>query len=127
MNKIGEKILNARKEKGLTQKELANLLNVNTKDISNWERGLEKPDEKVFSKLAAVLNIENPYKKVEANTPDDDAKNVAYIVCVAVGLAMGVAITTLNAMEEINARVALSMFGIGLFAVSLALLLKNNE
>ena len=45
----------------------------------------------------------------------------------AVGLAMGVAITTLNAMEEINARVALSMFGIGLFAVSLALLLKNNE
>ena len=125
--KIGEQILKARKNFGLTQKELAELIGVATKEVSSWERGLAVPDEKMFVKISKVLKIENPYNDNKADLQDNDTKQAAYIVCVAIGLAMGVAITMLNAMEEINARVALTMFGIGLFCVSLALLIKKND
>lgn len=39
-DKIGSLILALRKEKNLTQKNLADLLNISDKTISKWERGL---------------------------------------------------------------------------------------
>lgn len=39
-DKIGSLILILRKEKNLTQKNLADLLNISDKTISKWERGL---------------------------------------------------------------------------------------
>lgn len=38
--KIGRLIAECRKEKGITQNELATLLNVTDKSVSKWERGL---------------------------------------------------------------------------------------
>ena len=37
---LGEKIASARKEKGMTQKELAACLYVSDKAVSKWERGV---------------------------------------------------------------------------------------
>lgn len=42
-SKTGKLILELRKEKWLTQKQLANAMNISGKTISNWERGLAAP------------------------------------------------------------------------------------
>ena len=51
----GEKISELRKEKGLTQKDLAELLNVTNKAVSKWECGKNFPDLALLQPLAEVL------------------------------------------------------------------------
>ena len=46
-----------RKEKGLTQKELGELINLTDKAISKWERGLSFPDVSVLEELAGALDV----------------------------------------------------------------------
>ena len=55
-NKIGNYIANKRKEKGLTQVELGNILAVTDKAISKWERGLGLPDVTLLTNLAKALD-----------------------------------------------------------------------
>ena len=43
-NKVGRLIYDLRKEKGMTQKELAELLNLSDRTVSKWERGNGCPD-----------------------------------------------------------------------------------
>ena len=57
-NKTGIFISKLRKEKGLTQKELGNILYVTDKAVSKWERGLSLPDITILTKLAETLNVE---------------------------------------------------------------------
>ncbi len=55
--KIGAFIASVRKEKGLTQSNLAELLFVSDKTISKWERGAGFPDIKNLEPLAAALGV----------------------------------------------------------------------
>lgn len=55
--KIGEFIALKRKEKGLTQKELAQFIGVTDKAVSKWERGLGCPDVSLLEILAEKLDI----------------------------------------------------------------------
>lgn len=55
--KFGKFISELRKEKNMTQKELAEKLNLTDKAISKWERGLSFPDITVWELLAQVLGI----------------------------------------------------------------------
>ncbi len=55
--KTGAFIASVRKEKGLTQSNLAELLFVSDKTISKWERGAGFPDIKNLEPLAAALGI----------------------------------------------------------------------
>ena len=54
---LGEYIAKKRKEKQITQKELAKRLNVTDKAVSRWERGLGFPDINTFEPLADALGI----------------------------------------------------------------------
>ena len=60
MNKIdfGKKISTLRKEKGLTQKELANKLCVSDKTVSKWETGINYPDITLLENLSDILGCE---------------------------------------------------------------------
>ena len=53
---LGEKITALRKEKGMTQKDLAALLHVTDKAVSKWERGLNFPEITLLEPLASALN-----------------------------------------------------------------------
>lgn len=53
----GNIISKIRKEKNMTQKELANLLNVSDKAVSKWERGESYPDVALLPLLSNVLGI----------------------------------------------------------------------
>ena len=55
--KLGIFITELRKEKGLTQAQLAQKLNVTDKAVSKWERGVGFPDIKLLEPLADVLDI----------------------------------------------------------------------
>ena len=53
---IGENIRKARKAAGVSQKELAERLQVYQKDISRWENGERTPTMEVFTKICRELN-----------------------------------------------------------------------
>lgn len=55
--KIGSFIATCRKEKQLTQKELANQLGVSDKSVSKWERGICLPDASLYLELCKILDI----------------------------------------------------------------------
>ena len=55
--KIGIFIAKCRKEKKLTQSELAEKLNVTDRSISNWENGRNMPDLSLFKPLCQELGI----------------------------------------------------------------------
>lgn len=55
--KIGELILGLRKEKKLTQKQIADEMNISDKTISKWERGQGCPDISLLPELAQVLGV----------------------------------------------------------------------
>ena len=55
--KIGKFILNCRKEKGLTQEQLAEKIGVTNKSISRWENGNTMPDYALLKDLCNELNI----------------------------------------------------------------------
>ena len=63
-----------RKEKGITQEELAARLNVVRQTVSKWEKGLSVPDSDLLIKLAEILDVPVSRllgSKIEAETKTD--------------------------------------------------------
>ncbi len=55
--KMGQFISELRKQRQMTQKELAEKLNVSDKAVSKWERGLSYPDISLLSPLSNILGV----------------------------------------------------------------------
>lgn len=55
--KIGKFIAECRKQKNLTQVQLAEKLDITDKAISKWERGLSLPDSSIMLELCGILGI----------------------------------------------------------------------
>lgn len=66
---FGEKIKDARKAKGLTQKQLAAKINAAHNSISDWENDKNKPDPDTIELLCGVLEITPNY--LLASTSED--------------------------------------------------------
>lgn len=56
--KVGKLILQLRTEKGLTQQQVADQLNISNKTISKWECGLGCPDVSLWEELASILGAD---------------------------------------------------------------------
>lgn len=56
-SKIGKFIAECRKEKELTQMQLAEKLGITDKAISKWERGIAMPDTAIMLELCDILGI----------------------------------------------------------------------
>lgn len=81
MSSFGKRVTELRKERLLTQKELAGELGVTKNTISVWERDVRKPDFETLTKLCAYFNVNMSYllgendERTEASTeerPDDE-------------------------------------------------------
>lgn len=59
--KIGEIIMQRRKELGMTQKTLAERLNVTDRSVSRWECGVNLPDVETLKAIAKVLDVPISY------------------------------------------------------------------
>ena len=58
---IGERITALRKECGMSQARLADLMGVSRQAVSKWEKGQTSPDTLNLIRLAEVLNTETEY------------------------------------------------------------------
>lgn len=56
--KIGRFISECRKQKGLTQAQLAEALGVSDKSVSRWENGKTMPDLSIYEPLCEILEIQ---------------------------------------------------------------------
>lgn len=61
MSNYGEKIAGLRKEKGMTQAELGEKLNVTFQAVSKWERGESLPDFETMSRLSKLFEVPLSY------------------------------------------------------------------
>ena len=66
---LGERIRRARKNKGLSQEELGELIGVHGNTVSAWENGVFLPKILIMQKLAQALDI--PEKDLLTDPPDD--------------------------------------------------------
>ena len=61
MNKYGKRLKDLRKKKGLSQEELAKLLNTTRSRIANYEQGIREPDMEMQEALADFFNVTIDY------------------------------------------------------------------
>ena len=114
---MAEVISNRRKELGMTQKDLAEKLNITDKAVSKWERGIACPDTAAIPKLAQILGIslEELMNAEPAQKPGGEkAEQVLDVALKAIPMAMGIAVTVLAILGELNMQSGFSMLGIGL-------------
>lgn len=57
MSTIAERIVQARKNRGLSQERLAERMHISRGACGHWERGKALPSTQHLSKLATILNI----------------------------------------------------------------------
>jgi DNA-binding XRE family transcriptional regulator/desulfoferrodoxin (superoxide reductase-like protein) len=88
-SKIGKLIFALRKEKQMTQKQLADAMNLSDRTISKWERGLGCPDVSLLYELSALLgvNIEQILsgELEEGERGAGNMKQIQFYVCPACG------------------------------------------
>lgn len=58
---LSERLEQLRKEKGILQGELANILNVAQTTVSGWENGYRKPDDDMLILLANYFDVSVDY------------------------------------------------------------------
>lgn len=63
-----------RKQKGLSQEELAVRLHVVRQTVSKWEKGLSVPDAVLLSQIAEILEV-NVATLLGENIPEDKSQN----------------------------------------------------
>ena len=126
---IGEMISSLRKEKRMTQNDLAEKMNVTDKAVSKWERNLSCPDVNSIPKLADILGttveeLLNAQSKKENNKIDE----IINIGLIGIGLAMGICIIVTSIMKQIDTNTASTMLGIGMSCLAIYMLKnKDNE
>lgn len=55
--KVGKLLYDLRKEKNMTQKQVAELMNISDKTISKWERGMGCPDVSLLPELSQIFGV----------------------------------------------------------------------
>ncbi len=119
--RIGKFIMKCRKEKKITQSDLANKLGVSDRAISNWENGRNMPDLSLFRPLCEELNISindllsgervNP-EKYQETFEENMVNTIDY---------------TNKKMTQNKKIVALILIGFGLFIVFSAMTVFPSE
>lgn len=125
----GEIISSIRREKGFTQKELAEQLNVTDKAVSKWERDIALPDINTLPKLADILNITIEELIAAKTQKTNNHKKVDFfidLILKSIPLAMGVAVMITSILKELSIQSGFTMLGIGVFCISLYLLKNKN-
>ena len=58
---LGERLQEIRKERNLTQKQLANKLEISIHTVASYERGKSSPDDGIMVQIAKILDISIDY------------------------------------------------------------------
>lgn len=114
---IGDKISRERKAKGLSQKELASLLNVSDKLISKWESGRATPSVDYIARLCTIFDKDFNYF-LQSDQPSQGNTSQGYAQT-AVGVAKSDKPTDRKRkVAFVLILVSLIIFICGIFAIS---------
>ena len=122
---LGTIIAELRKQRGMTQLELAEKMGVTDKAVSKWERDLSCPDINSIPNLAEILGVsveELMQVKKEAEAPVSKVAQIMEIAPKAVAMAMGIAVTVLTILNALDVKSGMVMLGIGLACVGIHLM-----
>ena len=122
---LGTMIAELRKQHGMTQLELAEKMGVTDKAVSKWERDLSCPDINSLPTLAEILgvSVEDLMQiKKAAEEPKSKVSEILELAPKAIALAMGIAVAVLSVLDDLPAKSAMIMLGIGLACVGISLM-----
>lgn len=134
--KIGRFIARVRKEKNMTQEELANILGVTNKTVSRWENGNYMPDLSLLKPLSEALDVSlnellSGEKDIDVKDADENIFNLTnysslviskilknvYIIVMIFGLFLIISALLVTSPESsfgaIYSAIGLSMFIFG--------------
>ena len=119
MNSIGNKILETRKSKGLTQEELAELSKVNLRTIQRIENNENEPRGKTLNLICDVLEINRDYftNKTEENKGGSIIINGVFLVLLNLLLILTIALLVLDSNMNSKIGAFLLSFFIPFFIV----------
>ena len=126
---MGETISSLRKEKGMTQKDLADMLGITDKAVSKWERGVAYPDTATIPAIAEIfeISVEELLSAKAAPAPTSKkTEEIFDLVLKAVPLAMGVAVVVTSVLGELDMTSGMTMLGVGLACVGISQLKKKD-
>lgn len=88
-SKIGNLIFDLRREKGMTQKQVADKLNISDKAVSKWERGIGCPDVCLLTELSELFGV-NVQQLLSGSLDQNDVsggnmKRIKFYVCPTCG------------------------------------------
>lgn len=123
---FGMMVAALRKEKGMTQQELADKMFVTDKAVSKWERDLSYPDVDSIPRLAEIFGIsvdELMQVKTESTRRGrKDFRSQMSLIFRCISVAMGVAVLVLSSLNKIETDAALRMLGLGLALLAVSAL-----
>ena len=130
---LGGRIARLRKEKGMTQLELADRMGVTDKAVSKWERDVSCPDIASMPRLAEVAGLHRLLASLDelmqarsgaaAQQPKPAGKQAGRLVELAlkgVAAAMGIAVAVLTMLDALDSQAAFLMLGLGLACLAIA-------
>lgn len=126
---MGEIISSLRKEKGWTQKNIADELGITDKAVSKWERNIALPDIATIPRLAELLGVsveELMQAKVTTAPAAKESGRIWDIILKAVPLAMGIAVIVIAILGRLDTKHGFCMLGFGLACIGI-LLLKEQK
>lgn len=128
---FGTMIAALRKERGMTQLELAEQMGVTDKAVSKWERDLSFPDVSSLPRLAEIFGIsvdELMQGKEQAGSQNTGEKAALVdVILKGIAAAMGIAVAVLTILKQLDTSAALGMLGIGLACLAISQLGKKDE
>ena len=119
---MGDMISALRKEKGMTQKDLADRLSITDKAVSKWERNIAFPDTATIPKLAEMLGISVEELMNAKSIPETGHKGASFLINIilkALPTAMGIAVVVISILGELDRKSAFTMLGIGLASMGI--------
>ena len=132
---LGNTISKLRKEKNMTQQELAEKLNITDKAVSKWERGLSYPDITSISKLAKILDVDSSYlidlcKKEESKNPyqnKEEKENLINFILLIIPFSLSIASLVLSFLNKLEIKDAQTFITLSILCISIYLLKNKNN
>ena len=78
MSELGERLSKLRRDKGMTQEELASHLQVTRQTVSSYENGKSEPDIAMLHKLSEALETEVSFL-IDGKEPEEQEKKSSRI------------------------------------------------
>ena len=133
MNKqtLGQTIATLRKEKNLTQAQLAEKMGVTDKAVSKWERDLSSPDISSIPKLSEILGIsveELLQSKASKEEKPGKSKAAAFITVAlkALALGIGIPVCVLSVMGKLDLETGFPLLSVVVVCLAILQIFKNE-